>query len=167
MSHDHTLICRVCETLKQEYDPTLYDYVVEKMIAGTRMFPDITIVAKWSRKIVCVVEIGGTSPDKLIAGYGELKIPNVRWYDKQGVLHYNVTVEPTTETLAVYDQCRLVPDRLVAERYGRSTKTIERWGNDPELGFPPCIYLRNRRHRDAAALDAWDAKQRAAAGVAA
>jgi hypothetical protein len=59
----------------------------------------------------------------------------------------------------------LVPDRIVAERYGRSVQTIERWGRDPDLGFPPAIRLRNRRYRDAAALDAWDAKQRGAAGA--
>jgi hypothetical protein len=36
-------------------------------------------------------------------------------------------------------QRALIPDRLVGERYGRSTKTIERWGKDPKLGFPPVI----------------------------
>jgi hypothetical protein len=59
----------------------------------------------------------------------------------------------------------LVPDRRVAERYDRSVQTIERWGKDPELGFPPVIRLRNRRYRDAAALEAWETKQREAAGA--
>jgi hypothetical protein len=63
-------------------------------------------------------------------------------------------------------QRALLPDRLVAERYGRSTRTIKRWETDPELAFPPAIYLRGRRYRDALALDAWDAKQRGAAGAA-
>jgi hypothetical protein len=62
-------------------------------------------------------------------------------------------------------QRALIPDRLVAERYGRSTKTIARWADDPAMGFPPVIRLRNR-YRDAMALDAWDAKQRAAAETA-
>jgi hypothetical protein len=62
-------------------------------------------------------------------------------------------------------QRALIPDRLVAERYGRTTKTIARWADDPEMGFPQVIRLRNRRYRDAAALDAWDAKQRAAAEI--
>jgi hypothetical protein len=60
----------------------------------------------------------------------------------------------------------LVPERRVAERYGRDPKTIDCWGKDPTLGFPPVIYLRKRRYRDAAALDAWDAKQRETAGTA-
>jgi hypothetical protein len=60
----------------------------------------------------------------------------------------------------------LVPGRAVGERYGRDPKTIDRWGKDPALGFPPVIYLRKRRYRSAAALDAWDAKQRGAAGAA-
>jgi hypothetical protein len=59
----------------------------------------------------------------------------------------------------------LVPERRVAERYGRDPKTIDRWGKDPALGFPPVIYLRKRRYRSAAALDAWDAKQCATAGA--
>jgi hypothetical protein len=63
-------------------------------------------------------------------------------------------------------QRALIPDRVVGERYGRSVKTLERWEKDPELGFPPVIYLRKRRYRSAAALDAWDAKQRAMADAA-
>jgi hypothetical protein len=59
----------------------------------------------------------------------------------------------------------LVPDKVVGERYGRTTKTIERWGRDPKLDFPPVVRVRNRRYRDAAALDAWDAKQRGTAGA--
>jgi hypothetical protein len=63
-------------------------------------------------------------------------------------------------------QRALIPDRIVAEqRYFKSTRTLRRWEDDPELGFPPAIYIRGRRYRDAAALDAWDAKQRAAAGI--
>jgi hypothetical protein len=62
-------------------------------------------------------------------------------------------------------QRALIPDRDVAIRYGRSTKTLQRWERDPDLGFPKVIRLRNRRYRDALALDAWDAKQRAAAEI--
>jgi hypothetical protein len=59
----------------------------------------------------------------------------------------------------------LVPDRLVAERYHRSSKTIARWAADPKIGFPPVIRLRNRRYRDAAALETWEAKQRGTTGA--
>jgi hypothetical protein len=61
----------------------------------------------------------------------------------------------------------LVPDAVVAARYHRTTQTIERWGRDPELDFPPVIRLRGRRYRDALALDAWDAKQRGTMGASA
>jgi hypothetical protein len=87
LSHDPTLIRGICDLLEREYSPALYDYVIEKPILGTRMFPDIAIVKKSSKKIVCVVEIGYTRPEKLTAYRRELKIPDVRWYDKQGVLH--------------------------------------------------------------------------------
>jgi hypothetical protein len=59
-------------------------------------------------------------------------------------------------------QRALIPDRLVAERYGKSTKTIARWAADPEMGFPQVIRIRNRRYRCAEALAAWEAKQREA-----
>jgi hypothetical protein len=60
----------------------------------------------------------------------------------------------------------LIPDRLVGERYGRGAKTIERWGRDPKLSFPPVVYVRGRRYRSVEALDAWDAKQCETAGAA-
>jgi hypothetical protein len=63
-------------------------------------------------------------------------------------------------------QRALIPDRAVGERYGRGPKTIERWGRDPELGFPPVVYVRGRRYRSSEALDAWDRKQRETAGAA-
>jgi hypothetical protein len=50
----------------------------------------------------------------------------------------------------------LLPERLVAERYSVHVRTVDRWGKDPSLGFPPVIIIRKRRYRDAAALDAWD-----------
>jgi len=62
-------------------------------------------------------------------------------------------------------QRALIPDRRVAERYDRSTRTLKRWEADPAMGFPPAIYVRKRRYRDADALAAWEAKQRAAAGI--
>jgi hypothetical protein len=57
---------------------------------------------------------------------------------------------------ATLPKCTLMPERLVSERYRVCTKTIDRWSQDPELGFPPVIWIRNRRFRDVAALDAWD-----------
>jgi hypothetical protein len=50
----------------------------------------------------------------------------------------------------------LLPHRLVAEKYGVSTRTIDRWGEDPTLSFPPVILIRKRKYYDAATIDAWD-----------
>jgi hypothetical protein len=36
--------------------------------------------------------------------------------------------------------------------------TLRRWDKNPALGFPPPIYVNNRRYRDEDALDAWDRK---------
>jgi hypothetical protein len=53
----------------------------------------------------------------------------------------------------------LIPETLVAARYGRHVGTLRRWDEDPELGFPPAIIIRKRKYRDAEALDAWERKR--------
>jgi hypothetical protein len=50
----------------------------------------------------------------------------------------------------------LIPDRRAAQRYGVHIRTLARWDKTPELAFPPPVYLRGRRYREAAALDQWD-----------
>jgi len=50
----------------------------------------------------------------------------------------------------------LIADRLVAERYDVTARTLERWDATPGLGFPPPVYIRRRRYREIAKLDAWD-----------
>jgi hypothetical protein len=50
----------------------------------------------------------------------------------------------------------LLPDRLVAERYDVSVRTLERWDENLDLGFPPPVYILRRRYRDISKLDAWD-----------
>jgi hypothetical protein len=57
----------------------------------------------------------------------------------------------------------LLPERLVAERYGICIRTLRRWSEDPDLGFPAVIKIRGRRFRNLAELEAWDAKRREAA----
>jgi len=49
-----------------------------------------------------------------------------------------------------------LPDPLVAERYGRDPRTIDRWSKNPALKFPPPRYINGRKHRNVEALDAWD-----------
>jgi hypothetical protein len=50
----------------------------------------------------------------------------------------------------------LLPDRLVAERYDCTVRTLERWDEKPELEFPPPIYIRRRRFREISKLEAWE-----------
>jgi hypothetical protein len=50
----------------------------------------------------------------------------------------------------------LLSDRLVAERYDVTVRTLERWDEKPELGFPPPVRIRRRRYREIDKLDAWD-----------
>lgn len=90
MAHDPSLIYRICELLRKDYDPTIYEFVIEKAIPGTRMHPDVVVRDISTKKIECAVEIGYTRPEKLTAYRKQLKIPDVRWYDRQGNLHGDV-----------------------------------------------------------------------------
>jgi hypothetical protein len=43
----------------------------------------------------------------------------------------------------------LSPDPQVAKkRYDVCTRTLSRWDEKPELGFPPPIYINGRRYRE-------------------
>lgn len=50
----------------------------------------------------------------------------------------------------------LLPDRLVAERYDCTVRTLERWDEKPELGFPSPVYVRRRKFRELSKLEAWE-----------
>jgi hypothetical protein len=53
---------------------------------------------------------------------------------------------------------KLIPEARMRARYGGVTAmTIHRWDNDPDLRFPPPIYIRGRKYRDEEQLDAFDA----------
>ena len=56
------------------------------------------------------------------------------------------------------DEKRLIPDVKVQKRYGVSAMTIWRWDHDPSLEFPKARYIRGRKYRDEAELDAFDEK---------
>lgn len=50
----------------------------------------------------------------------------------------------------------LIPARLVWKRFNISDRTLDRWLNRPELGFPrPAAVINGRRYWDEAELDAW------------
>jgi hypothetical protein len=50
----------------------------------------------------------------------------------------------------------LLADRLVAERYDVTVRTLERWDEKTELGFPKPVFIRRRRFRIIDKLDEWD-----------
>jgi hypothetical protein len=86
VSHPGELLDRITTLLEQDYPPSEYRYLREQFISGTRMSPDIQIETK-KGALICAVEVGYTRPEKLTAYRDVLKIPDVRWYDKQGNLH--------------------------------------------------------------------------------
>jgi hypothetical protein len=49
----------------------------------------------------------------------------------------------------------LISDSKTAKKCGVCKKTLERWDNRPELGFPPIIWINGRKFRDADLLDAF------------
>jgi hypothetical protein len=50
----------------------------------------------------------------------------------------------------------LLPERLVAERYRVSTRTLRRWDATASLQFPSPVLIRGRRYRDPRLLEAWE-----------
>ena len=48
-----------------------------------------------------------------------------------------------------------IPDSKVAKKCGVCKKTLDRWDDKPELGFPPIIWINGRRFRNADLLDAF------------
>lgn len=111
MPHSPDLINSIAELLAKDYPNDTHEYVIEKLIPGTRMSPDIAIRRNGGGHIVCAVEIGYTRPEKLTRYRDELNIPDVRWYDKGGNLHtplerknevVTTTIVPT-QTFYVYD----------------------------------------------------------------
>lgn len=55
-----------------------------------------------------------------------------------------------------------LPSTRVLERYDITRRTLGRWMEDPDLGFPLPITINNRHYFDERALETWE-RQRAAA----
>jgi DNA-binding transcriptional MerR regulator len=55
----------------------------------------------------------------------------------------------------------LLPERIVAQRYGKHVRTLRRWDETPGLDFPKPIIIRRRRYRDSDAIAAWERAQAA------
>jgi hypothetical protein len=54
---------------------------------------------------------------------------------------------------------RKLPTRLVCERYGVSSRTVERWERNPDLNFPQPTIINKRKYWDDDALTGWDRTQ--------
>ena len=52
-----------------------------------------------------------------------------------------------------------LPARVVWSRFGKTSKTLDRWIKDDRLGFPRPMYIRNRRYFDEAELLEWERVQ--------
>ena len=46
-----------------------------------------------------------------------------------------------------------------AGRYGKSIRSLDRWLDDPRMGFPHPVYLGRMRFWRVADLEAWEAEQ--------
>ena len=52
-----------------------------------------------------------------------------------------------------------LPARVVWGRFGKTSKTLDRWIKDDRLGFPRPMYIRNRRYFREAELIEWERVQ--------
>ena len=59
------------------------------------------------------------------------------------------------DTAAQMKPRRFLSRSAQAQRYGKSVKTIKRWGADPRMGMPP-EYAFTTPHRAEDELDVWD-----------
>jgi hypothetical protein len=57
----------------------------------------------------------------------------------------------------------LLPDPRVADRYRKTTRTIDNWARQPALGFPRAVRINGRKYRRIAELEAWERQQRVVA----
>lgn len=71
---------------------------------------------------------------------------------------------PRHSTVLELPPDQLVRDPIVAQEFGDvSLMTIYRWTNDPTLGFPPPIKIRNKNFRSRRALEEFKARMMRAA----
>lgn len=129
MPHPKILLDQIAKLLNADYPPARFEYFREKVIPGTRYFPDLRIVDDRDRT-VCVVEVGYTRPEKLTA-YRDLGIADVRWYDKAGNIHARHTIVETREPPegCVFSICEVYGEVYCPDCYDEELA-------DPELEDP-------------------------------
>ena len=54
---------------------------------------------------------------------------------------------------------KMLPAPVVWDRFGKTSKTLDRWVKDDRLGFPRPIYIRDRRYFREAELIEWELAQ--------
>jgi hypothetical protein len=60
---------------------------------------------------------------------------------------------------------KYLPTAKVAERYGRTPRTIERWLNDEKLNFPHPVYINRFKYWNIDELETWERKRTAASAA--
>ena len=75
--------------------------------------------------------------------------------------HGKGTLLASTEPPTISGPSGLLPDRKVAERYKVVVRTVARWDEDPKLGFPKPVRIKNRKYRFEVELDEFDARRAA------
>jgi hypothetical protein len=88
MSHKKDLLKKIAAHLRETYPYEEFKYLYETVFVGPekqRIYPDIQVIKKRERLLVCIVEIGYTRPEKL-EYYCSLNGPEVRWHSRDGRL---------------------------------------------------------------------------------
>jgi hypothetical protein len=96
-----------------------------------------------------------TSPDKTSELIAQLDVRLGRVEEAIAGIGHNGG-PPLDEEPLPSDQDQLLPTPAVAKRYGVSTRSISRWGDDPDLGFPKPEVIKLRKYWRVSILRAWD-----------
>ena len=67
--------------------------------------------------------------------------------------------DDTKGTQEAPDPCVFLPEAVTQQRYKVSDMTLDRWTRDESLGFPKPIYIRGRKSRRLAELEAFEERQ--------
>jgi hypothetical protein len=68
----------------------------------------------------------------------------------------NWTATMTKKVTAIPVSTERLPTGAVAQRYGVSTRSVDRWWKDPELNFPRPIIVRQRKYWAVIDLEIWE-----------
>lgn len=119
MAHEPGLVERILAQVRGTYPEDGHTYVLERRLVGQtkNIQPDIQVLDRDGR-VVCVVEIGYTRPEKL-REYSRLGIPDIRWVDRTGT-PVNPFAETTMHVVVKATRHRPAPGEVwrVVETFG-------------------------------------------------